>query len=275
MLGAWVCRSCDRGRKEGVCAQWPCPGRSLQAQEEAGASAEGRACAYAPVACDQLPAGHPALVLPHSRPFAGARVCAEPPSRLPLSPHRCAPGDCATFANATLTANMCITAEVSVERHRTVQFYSAMDVEHCPDIQIAGQELNSLGCVQRLMHASLVQVKAAARISAEQRIKQQLTSAEGREAEQPHQQHASSSSSAYEGTVPVFRIPGLSLQLPTAIGDVHFAPVFLSKEQLDRTWVGTVLQAKLGTIADCHCVLDALKNPNVVIAAQRTMSKPV
>ena len=39
------------------------------------------------------------------------------------------------------------------------------------------------------------------------------------------------------GTLPLFRIPGLSLVLPTTAGHVDFAPLFLSKEQLDITWV--------------------------------------
>ncbi len=40
-----------------------------------------------------------------------------------------------------------------------------------------------------------------------------------------------------EGSLPVFRIPGLSLLLPTSVGQVDFSPLFLSKEQLDATWV--------------------------------------
>ena len=39
------------------------------------------------------------------------------------------------------------------------------------------------------------------------------------------------------GTLPVFRIPGLALQLPTAAGVVDFTPLFLSRRQLDDTWV--------------------------------------
>ena len=39
------------------------------------------------------------------------------------------------------------------------------------------------------------------------------------------------------GTLPVYRIPGLALQLPTSAGDVDFTPLFLSRKQLDITWV--------------------------------------
>lgn len=39
------------------------------------------------------------------------------------------------------------------------------------------------------------------------------------------------------GTLPLFRIPGLAVVLPTTAGHVDFAPLFLSKEQLDITWV--------------------------------------
>jgi hypothetical protein len=40
-----------------------------------------------------------------------------------------------------------------------------------------------------------------------------------------------------QGTLPVFRIPGLALTLPTSAGAVDFTPLFLSKQQLDLTWV--------------------------------------
>ena len=39
------------------------------------------------------------------------------------------------------------------------------------------------------------------------------------------------------GDLPVFGIPGIHIRLPTAVGPVSFSPLFLSKEQLDRTWV--------------------------------------
>ncbi len=39
------------------------------------------------------------------------------------------------------------------------------------------------------------------------------------------------------GSLPVFKIPGLSLTLPTSVGRVDFSPLFLSKEQLHATWV--------------------------------------
>ena len=39
------------------------------------------------------------------------------------------------------------------------------------------------------------------------------------------------------GSLPVFRIPGLSLMMPTSVGHVDLSPVFLSKEQLLATWV--------------------------------------
>ena len=39
------------------------------------------------------------------------------------------------------------------------------------------------------------------------------------------------------GDLPVFGIPGIHISLPTAVGPVSFSPLFLSKEQLDRTWV--------------------------------------
>lgn len=39
------------------------------------------------------------------------------------------------------------------------------------------------------------------------------------------------------GTLPVFKIPGLSLMLPTSAGHVDFAPLFLSHDQLHTTWV--------------------------------------
>ena len=37
--------------------------------------------------------------------------------------------------------------------------------------------------------------------------------------------------------VPVFRLPGVLVQLPTDVSTVCFIPVFLSKDQLDKTWV--------------------------------------
>ena len=37
--------------------------------------------------------------------------------------------------------------------------------------------------------------------------------------------------------LPVFRLPGVLVQLPTTVGMVCFSPVFLSKDQLERTWV--------------------------------------
>jgi len=37
--------------------------------------------------------------------------------------------------------------------------------------------------------------------------------------------------------LPVFRLPGVLIQLVTAVGTVCFSPVFLSKDQLDKTWV--------------------------------------
>ena len=39
------------------------------------------------------------------------------------------------------------------------------------------------------------------------------------------------------GMLPVFKIPGLSLMLPTSAGHVDFAPLFLSHDQLHTTWV--------------------------------------
>lgn len=39
------------------------------------------------------------------------------------------------------------------------------------------------------------------------------------------------------GVLPVFKIPGLSLILPTSAGHVDFAPLFLSYDQLHTTWV--------------------------------------
>ena len=43
------------------------------------------------------------------------------------------------------------------------------------------------------------------------------------------------------GEMPVFRLPGVQIKLPTAVGVVSFSPLFLSKKQLDRTWVSTDL----------------------------------
>ena len=37
--------------------------------------------------------------------------------------------------------------------------------------------------------------------------------------------------------VPVFRLPGIEIRLPTAVGIVSFTPLFLSKRQLESTWV--------------------------------------
>ena len=45
------------------------------------------------------------------------------------------------------------------------------------------------------------------------------------------------SESTRRGEMPVFRLPGVQIRLPTAVGMVSFSPLFLSKEQLDRTWV--------------------------------------
>ena len=42
-----------------------------------------------------------------------------------------------------------------------------------------------------------------------------------------------------KGDLPVFRIPGIQIKLPTAAGIVSFSPLFLSKEQLDRSWVSS------------------------------------
>jgi len=55
--------------------------------------------------------------------------------------------------------------------------------------------------------------------------------------------HASHSTQAQEyesglgQDLPVFRLPGVLVQLPTAVGTVCFIPVFLSKDELDKTWV--------------------------------------
>ena len=43
------------------------------------------------------------------------------------------------------------------------------------------------------------------------------------------------------GELPVFRLPGVQIKLPTAVGVVSFSPLFLSKKQLDKTWVSTAL----------------------------------
>jgi hypothetical protein len=39
------------------------------------------------------------------------------------------------------------------------------------------------------------------------------------------------------GTLPVFRIPGLAIILPSSIGPIRFTPLFLSSDQLQKTWV--------------------------------------
>ena len=53
---------------------------------------------------------------------------------------------------------------------------------------------------------------------------------------------------AKEASLPVYSIPGIHIRLPTLAGTVSFTPVFLSKEQLDKTWVSH---------ADCHPGLNA------------------
>ena len=53
----------------------------------------------------------------------------------------------------------------------------------------------------------------------------------------PEQECTSAVEERLAGTLPLFRIPGLALVLPTTSGHVNFAPLFLSKEQLDITWV--------------------------------------
>ena len=56
---------------------------------------------------------------------------------------------------------------------------------------------------------------------------------------QPSSQHAQENGGwpRHGGDLPVFGIPGVHIRLPTAVGPVSFSPLFLSKEQLDRTWV--------------------------------------
>ena len=55
---------------------------------------------------------------------------------------------------------------------------------------------------------------------------------------QPSSQHAQEGRwPLHGGDLPVFGIPGIHISLPTAVGPVSFSPLFLSKEQLDRTWV--------------------------------------
>ena len=54
------------------------------------------------------------------------------------------------------------------------------------------------------------------------------------------------SESTRRGEMPVFRLPGVRIRLPTAAGTVSFSPLFLSKEQLDRTWVSTSLASSDG-----------------------------
>ena len=57
------------------------------------------------------------------------------------------------------------------------------------------------------------------------------------------------------GDLPVFGIPGIHISLPTAVGPVSFSPLFLSKEQLDRTWVSCPRSHYHG-IADAFCIQD-------------------
>ena len=49
------------------------------------------------------------------------------------------------------------------------------------------------------------------------------------------------SESIRRGEVPVFRLPGVKIRLPTAVGMVTFSPLFMSKKQLSRTWVSNSL----------------------------------
>ena len=63
------------------------------------------------------------------------------------------------------------------------------------------------------------------------------------------EQGASTVQEHLAGTLPLFRIPGLALVLPTTAGQVNFAPLFLSKEQLDITWVR------------CSCLCTSHRNP--------------
>lgn len=51
------------------------------------------------------------------------------------------------------------------------------------------------------------------------------------------------------GELPVFKLPGFNIRLPTIVGMVSFSPLFLSKEQLNRTWVSTSLAPLDGL---CH-----------------------
>ena len=46
----------------------------------------------------------------------------------------------------------------------------------------------------------------------------------------------------------MYSVPGIHIRLPTLAGTVSFTPVFLSKEQLDKTWVSH---------GDCHPGLNA------------------
>lgn len=57
------------------------------------------------------------------------------------------------------------------------------------------------------------------------------------------------------GDLPVFGIPGIHISLPTAVGPVSFSPLFLSKEQLDRTWVSC---SRLSSSWYCDCILSDL-----------------
>ena len=67
----------------------------------------------------------------------------------------------------------------------------------------------------------------------------------------------SKTGSLNSGEMPVFRLPGVLIRLPTAVGIVSFSPLFLSKEQLTRTWVSTPLHAPFesaGERGKIHCI---------------------
>ena len=57
------------------------------------------------------------------------------------------------------------------------------------------------------------------------------------------------------GEMPVFRLPGVQIRLPTAVGIVSFSPLFLSKEQLTRTWVS----------APFHAPFSSARNPALLM----------
>ncbi|KAK9803898.1 hypothetical protein WJX72_003071 [[Myrmecia] bisecta] len=59
----------------------------------------------------------------------------------------------------------------------------------------------------------------------------------------------SAGESAYEGTVPVFSIPGITLTLLTTLGPVEFRPLFLSKDQLDLAVVAVRKLVQHGYLA--------------------------